>query len=303
MLEFRLDAFITLLRVTLIRYDCPTCNVVTCCKCSATATRVLMRFTICALHAVHCAIYTHILQHVACQNWWRCSDFAATVAVLTSHGANTQYSAAITTDSTHYQWQPVHIVAADAGHSGSATAVKLLITKHSAAVNAVTTCASARTAAWLAARYACADSNSSSSSSSASSSDDGDTTEYTLDCLKQLLQLGADLHGTGSQSLLCAAASSGNTSIAQFLFDKGLQILETDPAYLPLQCAARKGHTAMVQLLLSRGASVSARDSNGCTALRVCLEAACDNAEMFKVLLAAGGDPLDVMHDNEHNMR
>jgi Ankyrin repeats (3 copies) len=219
--------------------------------------------------------------------------------VLTSHGANTQYSAAITVDSTHYLWQPLHIVAANAGHAGSAAAAKLLITEHNIAVDAVTTCASARTAAWLAARYACTD----SSSSASSSNDSEDTTDYALECLEQLLQLGADLHGTGSQSLLCAAASSGNTRVAQLLFDKGLQIDETDPAHLPLQCAARKGHTALVQLLLSKAASLSARDSNGCTALRACLEAAFDNAKMFKVLVAAGSDLLDVMPDNEHNIR
>jgi Ankyrin repeats (3 copies) len=244
-------------------------------------------------------MHIHNLQHVACQNWWRCSDFSATVAVLTRYGANTQYNAAITTDSSHYQWQPLHIVAANAGHAGSAAVMKLLSTEQNMAVDAVTTCASARTAAWLAARYACAD----SSSSASSSNDSEDTTEYTLQCLEQLLQLDADLHGTGSQSLLCAAASSGNTRVAQLLFDKGLQIDETNSAHLPLQCAARKGHTAMVRLLLSKGASVSARGSNGCTALRACLEAAFDNAKMFKVLVAAGSDLLDVMPDNEHNIR
>jgi ankyrin repeat protein len=238
-------------------------------------------------------VYT---QHVACQNWWRCTDFAATVAVLTSHGANMQLSADIITESAHYKWLPLHLVAANSGHAGSAAAVRVLVTEHSIAVDTLTSCMPGRTAAWLAAHYACTDSSSSSSTSGSSD----DTTEYTLECLEQLLQLGADLHATGSRSLLCAAAASGNTRVAQLLFDRGLQYDDSHTAHIPLHCAARKDHTAMVQLLLSRGASVSTLDNSGCTALRACLEAPSDNAELFKVLIAAGGDPLDIVPDSDH---
>jgi Ankyrin repeats (3 copies) len=210
------------------------------------------------------------------------------VRALLLHGANKMRSVSGSNPSTQ-GWRPLHFVAANAGRAGAAAALKLLITEHSIEADCPTNAAAFHSPAWLVA-HSC-----SSDSSIASSSSSGDTTAYTLECLEQLLQLGADLHATGSWSLLCAAASSGNTRVAQFLLDKGLQLDETRAAYLPLQHAARKGHTAMVQLLLSRGASVGAFDNKGISVLRACLEAPRDNAELFKVLVAAGGDPLDVV--------
>jgi Ankyrin repeats (3 copies) len=246
-------------------------------------------------------------QHIACAKWHKCSDFAATVAALIKHGADKE---ATTLGPDHQRlWQPIHFVAANAGHSGSAAAMKLLIVEHSIAVDTLTEdLQQPCTPAWLVARHSCADSDSSA-----------DSTEHTLQCLQQLLALGADLHTTERGGLLCAAAASGNTRVAQFLFDKGLQLpaaaagaaagaaaADADAAaagaaeapemtaQLPLHAAAQLGHTAMVKLLLRRGARVNERDRHGATPLRCCLAAPCDEAELFKVLVAAGNDPLDV---------
>jgi Ankyrin repeat len=236
-----------------------------------------------------------------CAKWHKCSDFAATVAALVRHGADKE---ATTLGPDHERlWQPIHFVAANAGHSGSAVVLKLLIVDHSIAVDTLTEDLLQQcTPAWLVARHACANSDSSA-----------DSTEHKLQCLQQLLALGAGLHTTERGGLMCAAAASGNTCVAQFLFDKGLQLptgaagaaagaagagaaaeAAEHAAQPPLHTAAQLGHTAMVKLLLTRGARANDRDSHGAIPLRCCLAAPCDDAELFKVLVAAGNDPLDV---------
>jgi Ankyrin repeats (3 copies) len=240
-------------------------------------------------------VYT---QHEACNHWYECGDFAATVSVLLRYGATKTAETDVGHPSSA-DWQPIHYVAGNAGHAGSAAAIKLLITDHKFAVDALIQ-DTARTPAWVVARHASADSNSSSSSSDSSSTD---TTQYTLECLQQLLELGASVYATGEDSLLYAAAASGSTRVAQFLFEQGLQLpaaiaaadLDGDTiGTTPLHIAAEKGHVAMVKFLLSKGARVDDRDAYGFIPLRSCLRAPPDGAELFKVLVAAGSDPLDV---------
>jgi Ankyrin repeats (many copies) len=192
--------------------------------------------------------YTKTVQHEACKNWWRCPDFAATVQALVQYGPDVELSITGRYPSTR-GWQPLHFIAANARHAGAAAALELLVTEHGVDADCLTDTTVFRSAAWLVAHSCSSDSSiamNSSSGSNSSSNSSQDTTEYAIECLEQLLQLGADLHATGSCGLLCAAASSGNTRVAQLLFAKGLQLDETDPEYLPLQHAARKGHTAMV---------------------------------------------------------
>eukprot|EP00953_Heterococcus_sp_UTEX-ZZ885_P031769 16630-Heterococcus_DN1.PRE.2 len=196
-------------------------------------------------------------QHEACKHWCECESFSATMHVLANHYADL-YADTYELDSDARELAPIHLLAANAGHAGIAAALRVLITEHNIPVDSAAG-AQDCTPAWFAAAYACADSSKSSSSSSSNGSTDT-TTQYTLECLQQLLALGADLYTTGGRGLLYAAAASGNTRVAQFLFDKGLQLPEAGAEWFadgaehdtPLHVAARWGHTAMVRLLLSR---------------------------------------------------
>jgi hypothetical protein len=184
-------------------------------------------------------------------------------------------------------WQAVHFIAASAAHSGSAAAVKLLITECDVPVDSLTL--TDCTPAWLVARHACAD------------SDSRDTTKHTLECLQQLLDLGADLYTTAGRGLLYAAAAGGNTAVLQFLLDKGLQLPEPGAVWLDdtvvqdtqLHAAAAHGRLKMVKFLLSKGARVNDRNGYGSTALRSCLQGPCDGARVLSLLLAAGGDIME----------
>jgi ankyrin repeat protein len=151
------------------------------------------------------------------------------------------------------------------------------------------------TAAWLVARY-------------------GDTThQYSIeirshsDCtvcqqLERLFSMGADLmhYSDKHGSLLHAAAGNGDVAIIEHLLKKGLTLSSNDKMHYtgskqtPLHCAAQGGHTAMVQLLIDQGCDVIDADTDGNTALRLCLQGPCDNAACFNVLLNVGADALDI---------
>jgi Ankyrin repeats (3 copies) len=231
--------------------------------------------------------HTHYEQHEACKHWYECENFSATLNVLANHYAD-MFADTYELDSDARELAPIHLLAANAGHAGVAAAIQVLINEHNIPVDSAAG-AQDCTPAWFAAGYACADSSSSSS-------------EYTLECLQQLLALGADLYTTGGRGLLYAAAASGNTRAAQFLFDKGLQLPEAGAEWFadgtehdtPLHVAAQQGHTAMVRLLLSRGAQIGVRNYLMKTALRCCLEAPCDDAQLFTLLVASGGNVHDV---------
>jgi hypothetical protein len=148
-------------------------------------------------------VTTASAQHVACKHWYECPDFAATVSTLHRHGADCEQPIAealadddnVAADNDALQGlQAIHLIAASAGHEGSAAAVKVLIADCHVPVDALTH-SSACTPAWLVARHACADSSDASSDTSSSSSNcnsSTDTTVYTLECLQQLLDLGAE---------------------------------------------------------------------------------------------------------------
>jgi hypothetical protein len=211
------------------------------------------------------------------------------VDVLASNYAD-MFSETYEFDSTAREWAPIHLVAANAGHAGVAAAMEVLISAYSIPVDSPTGVLDC-TPAWIAALCSSSDSN-------------ADTTQYTLECLQRLLDLGADLYTTGGRGLLYAAAASGNTRVAQFLFDIGLQLPEAGAEWLeehdtPLHVAAQQGHTAMVQLLLSKGAQVDVRNYMMKTALRCCLEAPCDDAELFTLLVAAGGNVHEIEPSEE----
>jgi hypothetical protein len=141
----------------------------------------------------HAHVPTH-MQHTTCANWYKCPDFSATLAALIKHGADKSAN----TFNSDCLWLPIHFVAANAGHAGSAAAMELLVVEHEIDADTLTEdeqqpqC----TPAWLVARHACENSSSRGSK---------DTTEYTLECLQQLLQLRADLHTADRGGLLYAA--------------------------------------------------------------------------------------------------
>eukprot|EP00953_Heterococcus_sp_UTEX-ZZ885_P018990 10609-Heterococcus_DN1.PRE.1 len=222
---------------------------------------------------------TAVPSHQLCKRWYDCDNFAAAVAALLPFCSSASMSTDESDSSGVSEWQPLHIVAANAGHAGSAAAVKLLVEKHGASVDADTGDPEERTAAWLVVRHACADSSSSSSSSnsstsnssssstidssnssissSSSSSNDSssDSTQYRLECLQQLIDLGAYKYDTGTDALLYAAAASGNTRMLNYLLSIGLQLpaavaedefVDADAdASTPLHAAAQHGRLPM----------------------------------------------------------
>jgi ankyrin repeat protein len=168
-------------------------------------------------------------------------------------------------------WQPLQFAVMQ---GFSLRAIDTLL-QHGASIADTTTAGC--TAAWLAARY--------------------------LGCfmLEHCFHLGAKVfdYSPTCGSLLHAAASSGNVDVMILLLDRGLLVTNADYMYYtsrqltPLHCAAQAGHVAMVQLLIDEGCDVTDTDSDGNTALRLCLHGAPDNAACFQLLLEAGCDILD----------
>jgi ankyrin repeat protein len=87
------------------------------------------------------------------------------------------------------------------------------------------------------------------------------------------------------------------------LLQKGLTLPNSDKMYYtstkqtPVHCAAQGGNTAMVQLLIDKGCSATDADTDGNTALRLCLQGLKDDAKCFTVLTQAGADALDINED------
>ncbi len=86
--------------------------------------------------------------------------------------------------------------------------------------------------------------------------------------IEQLIQNSPDLINAerGADAPLYAAAGKGQLRVAGFLLDHGANI-EGINHHVPLLAAARNGNRAMVELLLSRGADVNAKENDGDTAL------------------------------------
>jgi hypothetical protein len=116
-------------------------------------------------------------QHEACKHWFECDDFGAVVSTLIKHGADKHCDTGDAETAADY-WQPVHFAAANAGHAGSAAAMRLLVVDHSIAVDSPTDDDDSVPPVWLVARHACADSSNSSSNSSSSSSSSRSSTDF-----------------------------------------------------------------------------------------------------------------------------
>jgi ankyrin repeat protein len=202
------------------------------------------------------------------------------VRVLLDKGANLHaYGGAVSWCEGTGGWQSVHYAAVV--DTDIDTIDTLLAAGATIDVPTTTGC----TAAWLVARYGAA--------------------STAAELLEQLFSRGADVMHYSDEhgSLLQAAAGNGDVDVIKTLLDKGLTLSSTDKTYCtsrrqtPLHCAAQGGHTAMVQLLIDHGCDVTDIDTDGNTALRLCLQGPIDDAACFTILLKAGADVLDITTD------
>ncbi|KAK1339546.1 hypothetical protein QTO34_020229 [Cnephaeus nilssonii] len=87
----------------------------------------------------------------------------------------------------------------------------------------------------------------------------------------QLLSLSQEMDAVRdalTPSLACAAAHAGDLEALQALAERGSDLsLEDFQGQTPLHVAARRGHAAVVSLLLRSGAAVNARDQEGLSPL------------------------------------
>jgi ankyrin repeat protein len=113
-----------------------------------------------------------------------------------------------------------------------------------------------------------------------------------LDCMKRLLELGADLKAQDSNgaSVLQAAAAGGHLTVVSFLLAKGLDPSQRNQHGVgPLHRAAMNGHMDVIDALIEAGTDVNARDSRGHGPLWWALERGQGEASLR--LLKRGADP------------
>jgi ankyrin repeat protein len=209
------------------------------------------------------------------------SNSEYSVEVLLECGADIAvYSGTVPEHEGEGVWLPVHF----AVMQGSPSCVVDALIEAGASIKAPTT--SGCSAAWLAARYSTVNNKA-------------------VDRCRQLpvlFSMGASVkhYSSNHGSLLHAAAGSGSVDVLLLLLEKGLTLASSDWKYrtgkkqTPLHCAAQGGHVAMVQLLLDKGSDVKDTDSDGNTALRLCLHGPKDDGACFLLLGTAGADILDI---------
>jgi len=116
--------------------------------------------------------------------------------------------------------------------------------------------------------------------------------------IKVLVEHGASMVRSGTDSddngyavdknVLCEAATGGCASAVSALLDLGADVNATDKGLTPLVCAARKGHAAIIRMLVQAGADLERRKPRAKTAL---YEAAMGGHHAaIKALVAAGAD-------------
>jgi ankyrin repeat protein len=112
-----------------------------------------------------------------------------------------------------------------------------------------------------------------------------------LDALKLLLDAGADVNARNNFDATALLWAARDPDKAKLLIERGADVnVRSKLGRTPLMVAAlRKGGSAIVALMLAKGADVYAKDSRDTTALG--LAASVGDAETMRLLLAKGADP------------
>lgn len=112
-----------------------------------------------------------------------------------------------------------------------------------------------------------------------------------INTVKNILDSGTDINvKAGGETPICSAASSGQTEIVRLLLSRG-----ADPngagGYSPIKLAALNGSTEMVQLLIQSGADINKKsyDYLSCMDALSCA-AAKGHSDTIRVLLNAGAE-------------
>ena len=119
-----------------------------------------------------------------------------------------------------------------------------------------------------------------------------DDEEQEIRRIQAMIQNSPDLinapSGEAKLTPLCTAAIKDQLRVAAFLLDNGANINQTANWKTPLHFAANAGHKRMVDLLISRGADVNAKDGSDKTALHLAMER--NFPAVAETLLAARAD-------------
>lgn len=101
-----------------------------------------------------------------------------------------------------------------------------------------------------------------------------DEEEKEIQRIKLMVQNSPDLINAldGAYTPLGKAADAGWLRVAKFLLDNGASINRSSSGSTPLHLAAGRGHKAMVELLVGRGADLEAHDATGATPLHLAAE-------------------------------
>ncbi len=114
-----------------------------------------------------------------------------------------------------------------------------------------------------------------------------------IEKVKELIAKGADVNakekvvGEGYTALF-HAASYGHTAIVKLLIEKGAKVNESPKRTSPLMMAAWRGYTNTVQVLLEAGADINAKDDQGHTALTDAVRK--NHIEVVRLLVSKGAD-------------
>jgi ankyrin repeat protein len=112
--------------------------------------------------------------------------------------------------------------------------------------------------------------------------------EYRFEFLNFLIEQGADIESFGANAL-AQAAIWGNFAAAKLLLRSGVDVNEPDnDGYFPLQRAARRGDSKVVEFLVREGANVNAPPSlkEGYTALHFAVGG--ENVNLIRFLIQEG---------------
>ena len=112
-----------------------------------------------------------------------------------------------------------------------------------------------------------------------------------FETLKSLIDAGADVNARNQMDATGLLWAAGDPEKSRLLIERGADVkAQSKQGRTPLMLAAmRPGNSAIVELILSKGAGIQARDRFGATALS--LAARAGDLDTVKLLIAKGADP------------